>query len=205
MRPIAVIGLAVLLSGCAYASDPFDGFPGYIEATHSLAGNPHAPQGDSETMKRVRGEGVVMPPLQPEPGNVWPAPVKAQPTLEDYVREQQNGTLPPEPGLPTGSARPGSAPGSPAPAPSFSGSPMPLTMPPAPAPSTPPPSTLNKVTPVNGDVTTPHGMAHLTTDANGVITYTMSNGTKGIAVSNGNGTLTLIGPDGSVQTVNAPK
>jgi hypothetical protein len=197
MRPIAVIGLAVLLSGCAYASDPFDGFGGYIGDTHSLAGNPHAPQGDSETMKRVRGEAVVLPPLQPEPGNVWPAPVKAQPTLEDYVREQQSGTLPPASG-PTGSS-------SMPPGGSLAGPPIPLTMPPAPAPTIPPPSTLGKVTPITGDVSTPQGVAHLTTDPNGVITYTMSNGTRGIAVSNGNGTLTLIGPDGSVQTVNAPK
>ena len=192
MRPIAVIGLAMLLSGCAYASNPFAGFPHYISDTHGLVANPNAPQGNSETMRRVRGEAVALPPLEATPGNVWPAPVKALPTLQDYVREQQQGTLPPYPVAPTAGLSAG-------------GSPIPLTMPPAPKPIAPPPSTLGKVTPVHGDVTTAQGVAHLSTDANGVITYTLSNGTRGIAVSNGNGTLTLIGPDGSVQTVNAPK
>lgn len=202
MRPIAVIGLAVLLSGCAYASNPFDGFPGYIEDTQGLTANPHAPQGNSETMQLVRGEATTPTPLQPEAGNVWPAPVQAEPTLKDFEREQQNGTLPPEPGpTPLGPASSSSTP----PSVSIGGPATPLTMPPAPTPTVPPPSTLGKVTPVNGDVSTPHGVAHLTTDANGVITYSLPNGTRGIAVSNGNGTLTLIGPDGSVQTVNAPK
>jgi hypothetical protein len=201
MRPIAVIGLAVLLSGCAYASNPLDGFSGYVGQTHGLAANPNAPQANSETMQRVRGEEVTVAPLRPQAGNVWPAPVAAEPTLEDYEREQQNGTLPPEP-----TATPqGSSTAPPPPNTSVAGPARPLTMPPAPVPMTPPPSTLGKAAPVTGDITTPGGVAHVATDPNGVITYSMSNGTKGIAVSNGNGTLTLIGPDGSVQTVNAPK
>ncbi len=197
MRPIAVIGLAVLLSGCSYASSPFAGFPHYLADTHGLAANPNSPQGKSETMQRVRGEAPTLPPLRTEPGNVWPAPVKAEPTLQYYERQMQDGTLPVQPG----SASAGSA----APSVSATGPAIPLQMPPAPRPTTAPPPSLGKVTSVNGDVTTPSGVAHLSTDANGVITYTMSNGTKGIAVANGNGTLTLIGPDGSVQTVNAPK
>ncbi|MDE2335300.1 MAG: hypothetical protein KGK10_12260 [Rhodospirillales bacterium] len=197
MRPIAVIGLAVLLSGCSYASSPFAGFPHYLADTHGLVANPNAPQGTSETMQRVRGGAVTLPPLRAEPGNVWPTPVKAEPTLQYYERQMQEGALT-TPSQPT---RPGSA----APSVSATGPAIPLKMPPAPPPTVAPPPTLGKVTVVNGDVATAGGVAHLSTDPNGVITYTMSNGTKGIAVSNGNGTLTLIGPDGSVQTVNAPK
>ena len=202
MRPIAVIGLAVLLSGCAYVSNPFDGFPDYVADTHGLVANPNTPQGNSETMQRVRGQAVTLAPLRPEAGNVWPAAVKAEPTLQDFEREQQNGTLPPPP---AGLAPLGQAPSGPPSGYSGTGTAPPITMPPGPAPIAPPPAELNKVAPVVGDVATTQGVAHLTTDANGVITYTMTNGTKGIAVSNGNGTLTLIGPDGSVQTVNAPK
>ncbi len=198
MRPIAVIGLGLLLSGCAYVSNPFAGFPHYIADTHGLTTNPNAPQGNSETMRRVRGEAVTMAPLHTEPGNVWPAPVKAEPTLQYYERQLQDGTLSPQ----SGSAGPATSSSTP---PGATATPIPLTMPAGPKPIAPPPATLGKVTPVNGSVTTPQGVAHLSTDANGVITYTFSNGTKGIAVSNGNGTLTLIGPDGSVQTVNAPK
>lgn len=191
--PIAVIGLAVLLSGCAYASNPFDGFPHYIADTHGLTINPNSPQGRSENMSLARGEAVTAPPLATAPGNVWPAPVQAEPTLKDYEKQIETGTFSPETAqpTPTTSAAPGA--------------PLSLGMPAAPKPLPSPPATLSTVAPVNGDVSTPNGIAHVTTDSNGVITYTLSNGTRGIAVANGDGTLTLIGPDGSVETVKAPK
>ncbi len=59
-------------------------------------------------------------------------------------------------------------------------------------PGSPPPST--QVYP------TPHGPAVGTTDANGVQTYTSPAGGMGIAVPNGNGTSTLIGPNGVTST-----
>lgn len=198
--PIAMIGLAVLLSGCAYASNPFDGFPHYIEDTHGLSINPNSPQGRSENMSLARGEAVNEAPLRTAPGNVWPAPVQAEPTLQDYEKQIENGTFSPETTAPN--AAPGTAPAT-GTAPGTA--PLSLGMPAAPKPLTSPPATLGKVAPVTGDVSTTHGTAHVTTDSNGVITYTLTNGTRGIAVANGDGTLTLIGPDGSVETVKAPK
>jgi hypothetical protein len=51
---------------------------------------------------------------------------------------------------------------------------------------------------------TPQGPA-TTSGGPGVQTYTGPTGTTGLVVPNGNGTSTLIAPDGSVQTVPTPK
>ena len=54
-------------------------------------------------------------------------------------------------------------------------------------------------------VTTPQGVAPVYQNPNGVTTFTAPGGGQGIMVPNGNGTSTLIGPDGSIQTVPTPK
>jgi len=193
MRRIALLLLCLGASGCAqYASSPFDGFAGFIGDTHTINRGPNAPIGDSENMRRVRGLGPEAEPLVPQSGNVWPGPVTAEPTLNDIIKDTPQ--LPPggEMKLPTarGSALPPgmTPPPSPAAGPVLSAPPTP------PAQPAPPIRTLQ----------TPQGPATVN-GGSGVQTYTSPSGTTGLLVPNGNGTSTLIAPDGSVQTVPTPK
>ena len=102
---------AVALTGCQqYASSPFDGFGGFIQNTHTFATNPNRPPGDAENIQRSEGRDVSADPLLPEPGNIWPGPPQPQPTLEDIIKQDQNGAIgapgsgappaPPPPGSP---------------------------------------------------------------------------------------------------------
>jgi hypothetical protein len=54
-------------------------------------------------------------------------------------------------------------------------------------------------------VQTQQGPAVISTGNNGLMTFTLPNGGTGRAIDNGNGTMTLISPDGGVQTVNSPR
>ena len=92
MRRIALLGLTVLLSGCA---SPFDGFSGFISDTHTFTANRNAPVSPAENVRRVRGEEPVIAPLLPEPGDVWPGPPKPIPTLADIQMTDPNQQLPP--------------------------------------------------------------------------------------------------------------
>ena len=56
-------------------------------AVHAPGTNPNMPAGDSENMRRVTGEQVEVPPLPPEPGDIWPGPLPPEPTLQEL--EQQ--------------------------------------------------------------------------------------------------------------------
>ena len=88
---------------------------------------------------------------------------------------------------------------------------MPMQNLPAPnVPSAPPPMLFKNELPgeTSGKATTyatPQGPVVGHANPNGVTTYTAPGGGQGIVVPNGNGTSTLIGPNGSIQTVPTPK
>ncbi len=210
MRRFALLGPILLMAG------PLAGCTGmgvFYDHVFSFFGeNPNAPAGNSENLLRTRGQLVGISPLQPEPGNVWPGPQAPDPTLSDIER-QQNGetsrdfppTTVPNPGLPAGAqprpVRPGSStlPNSTQPGLSLDGGAAP-NVPPLPG-SSAPGSTRGSV------VNTPRGPAVDTGGGNGRYRTLESPvpGNRGILVPNGNGTSTLIGPDGSIQTVPTPK
>ncbi len=198
MRPI-LLGLVLLLPGCAYVGNPFDGFGGFISDTNTIRRNVNSPPGDSINMQRARGEEPTSMPLLPEQGNIWPGPPPPEPTLSDLEKEQgiSNPTAPGEefPRLPPprGSGSP------PAPGQAPSGAPM-SSFTPAPSPGAP----SIAVTPP-AVVTTDRGAATITTDANGIQSFRLPDGSGGHVVNNGNGTLTMIGNDGRVFSAPAPR
>ncbi len=202
MRRTALLASVLLISGCT-------GFGEFLDHTFSPPGrNPNIPMADSENVRRALGQPSEVAPLQPEPGNVWPAPQGPDPTLVDL---QQQGNDPArgfspttvpgaEPGLPAGrqprpqgsSTPPGSV---------QQGSRTPSSVPPLPQPrsSAPGPGPQGLITP------TPQGPA---VDAGGTGSYrqlTTPRGPGAIMVPNGNGTSTIINPDGTVQTVPTPR
>jgi hypothetical protein len=193
MRRIALLVLCLGATGCErYASSPFVGFGGFIADTHTINRGPNSPVGDATNMMRVRGMSPETEPLVPEPGNVWPGPMAELPTLDDLMKETPQ--LPPggEMTLPPalrGSSTPPPPPPLPIPArPNFGPTPTP------PAQSAPQVRTLQ----------TPNGPA-TTSGGSGVQTFTDPKGGTGLLVPNGNGTSTLIAPDGTVTTVPTPK
>ncbi|WP_428374938.1 hypothetical protein [Lichenicoccus sp.] len=75
----------LFLGGCS-------GLDKFFHDTVTLPGmNPNLPSGLSENQTRSEGHGVGEVPLLPEPGNVWPGPPQPLPTLGDVSREQGNG------------------------------------------------------------------------------------------------------------------
>lgn len=214
MRRLACLAATgFMASGCHYASSPLVGFGGFVGDTHTFKSNPNLPPGAAENMRRVQGQQVASDPLLPEPGNIWPGPPVAEPTLEDVIRDEQTDTAgqfgisqpgPPSasPNVPYGSAahpqpRPvergsGASPGSV----DLRSQPQSSTVTPrAPGSISVPPATIN----------TPNGVQPMTRDGNGVTTTTTPGGATSIVVPNGNGTSTIIGPDGSTQTVPTPR
>jgi hypothetical protein len=200
MRRSVLFGLVILLPGCAYVGDPTAGFGDFIGDTHTPSANPNRAMGDSENMQRVKGNEVTAPPLLTEPGDVWPGPIPPEPTLGDIERqqnqqmqqqEQQPGLLPPAHPQPRGSSTP---PGPPQPG----LAPLP-SMPPATFPQTVPPIQSQPPT-----VQTPQGPVVPNPSGNGVRTYNVPGGGQGMIIPNGNGTSTLIGPNGNVQTTPTP-
>lgn len=203
MRRVALLGL-LTLSGCTGTGE-------FLNHTFSLPGrNPNLPMADSENVRRALGMRADVEPLQPEPGNVWPGEQPPNPTLQD-IQQQDNASA--QRGFePT--AVPGAAPGLPAgrqPRPTSRGSSTPPgsvqpgadALPRPDVPGVPPRSNLPNPT---GRVTqTPSGPA---VDVGGTRNYRQVNppGQPGsIMVPNGNGTSTIISPDGSVRTVPTPR
>ena len=77
MRKAALLALPLALSGCS-------GMGKFINDTSLWSGNnPNAPRGDSENLRRARGEAVASTPILPEGGNMWPGPPQPLPTLKD--------------------------------------------------------------------------------------------------------------------------
>lgn len=142
MRRAALLGFLLLLSGCT-------GFGNFLTNVHTIRRDVNTPVGNSETLDRVRADPVPIAPLRPEQGNVWPGPIKPQPTLMDMEKEMSSA---------------------PATAPFAGGAGDPASM--APLPALP-----------------DHG----------------GQGHDGIRIPNGDGTDTLIRPNGSVTTVPAKK
>jgi hypothetical protein len=70
-----------------------------------------------------------------------------------------------------------------------------------PAPQVAPPAPIASGTVLQ----TGSGPAVITSGNNGIMTFTLPNGTTGRAINNGNGTMTLIGTDGTVMSVPAPR
>ena len=87
-RPLtlAVPGaMALLLSGCA-------GVGNYLGSTLNPFGDPNAPKGYALNMQRARGNDVAVAPILPQPGDVWPGPVRPVPTLSD-IQQHMNTPL----------------------------------------------------------------------------------------------------------------
>ena len=216
MRRFALISLtlgvpAFALSGCGLASSPFNGFGGFVGDTHTVSLRTNMPVGDSENLRRVTGREVATEPLTTEPGNVWPGPPPPEPTLEDIERQQNTGE-------PLGSSQaPPPVPDQstpvvphPQPRPYTRGSSTPPTpvVPAVPdlAPTPPPqPGIPQQPAPRSGTFQTPQGPVQVGPATGGVQTYAAPGGGTGIVVPNGNGTSTLVGPDGSVRTVPNPR
>jgi len=191
-----VLVLTLLLCGCD--GNPWVGFGGFVSDTNTIYRNPNRPPGDSTNMQRALGQAPMAEPLLPEPGNVWPGPPKPEPTLED-IQKMQGTDMP---SLPAPELMPMQVPGSSTP-PGSNQPPLPPVSSVSPPPRPAPPAKPIQQTTV-GVVQTQSGPAVITASPNGQQTYTMPNGTTGRAIPNANGTLTLIGSDGSVQSVPAP-
>lgn len=177
MRRSALLGLTcLLLGGCQFAGNPFSGFGGFLYDTHTFKSNPNLPPGSDETMQRVQDKAVSVEPLLPEPGDVWPGPMKPIPTMEEMQKQDMQQLPPPNiPATPPPMLFPGETSDAPY------GKTPPAASPASPAKSGP-------------------------TNATGTPTSTPpAGGGQGIMVPNGNGTSTLISPDGTIQTVPTPK
>ncbi|MGI4953417.1 MAG: hypothetical protein ACRYGM_16560, partial [Janthinobacterium lividum] len=158
------------------------------------------------------GQTTEFTPLMPEPGNVWPGAEAPTPTLSDVARDGSNSgsrgfaptTVPgATPGLPAGRQPRPSARGSSTPPGSIQ--PGPASPPNAGVAPPPPPSSVPSPGPQGQVVQTPQGPA---VDAGGTRNYrqlTTPQGPGAIMVPNGNGTSTIINPNGTVQTVPTPR
>jgi hypothetical protein len=204
MRRIALLGLALCLSGCGYKTwwnPPFTG--GY---------NPNLPSDNSENTQRALGHLTDATPINPEPGDIWPGPLPPAPTLGDL--ESQGGSAPQAPtkgsplsrgeapvyppqNLSQGSSSPPS--GNQAVMPPIQTAP-PLSSYAAPAAPPPAPEAGGKVI-----QTVPGGPAVTTGGGPGYSTAIQPGGGQSIVVPNGNGTSTVIHADGRIETVPTPK
>jgi hypothetical protein len=200
MRQFALLGVVLLASGCGTS------FGDFLGDTFSYDANPNAPFGNSENMRRVRGADVGQPPITTEPGNIWPGPVQPPPTLEDIEKQSGEGFAPPPAGegpyLPD-HRQPRPVPGSSTPPPSNEQQlPPELQLAPPSVNAAPPaPGQAGRTVPPTpgGEVpgVTSGGTSHYQT-------FT-SPGGEGIVVPNGNGTSTVIHPNGTVETIPTPK
>ncbi len=177
---------AGLLSGCTGTGVFLD------HTTQWFGANPNTPAGSSETFLRIRGESVDVQPLVPESGNVWPTDAGPDLTMQD-IEKQQNEQIRRNGGQPTSGGGPTSGPN---PQVNRANS-ADQGLPPPQTPPTPPRQRGATPTPSGPqlDVGGGSGRGYRNLQTPGA-----PNG-GGILVPNGNGTSTLIGPDGSVQTV----
>jgi len=80
MRRSALLGTLLLLSGCS-------GLGHFYADTERLPGaNPNGSTGVSENLQRASGRNTVETPILPEGGNIWPGPPQPLPTLSDVAR-----------------------------------------------------------------------------------------------------------------------
>jgi hypothetical protein len=211
MRRIALSGL-LFLSGCT-------GFGNFIGSTHGFSTNPHPPAGDSANIQRANGGAGVQEALIPETGQVWPTAIPAMPTLADIQKQMnlngnaapQLGPVPGEPGQIQGlGTLPGmqGTPGLPqvqgtGPGASLKLPPLTGMTPPVKAPYLAPPDLI--MPKVGTSISTPQGPATVTGGTANYQTLAPINGQGGgILIPNGNGTSTLVMPNGTISTVNSP-
>jgi hypothetical protein len=217
MRRFATLGLVLMLAGCGYHT--------WWNPPFTTGNQPYAPTGDAENVLRSKGDNVDIPPLTPQPGDVWPGPVPPTPTLQE-LEQQGMETEPEQPvrGSPLSRGMeppgqipelaPGQTPPSPPPRVSHGSSTPPGSNQPGLAPlpniqpmSPPsaraaPPSAHN---PSGQVVQTPSGPGVTTGGTQGYQTMTMPGGGTAIVVPNGNGTSTVIKSDGSIETIPTPR
>jgi hypothetical protein len=193
-----LLGALTLLGGC-------NGAVNYFTDTHGPTYHVNRPIGNSENVRIVDGQSVAVQPLKTETGNVWPGPIEAVPTLEDLAKmppkplPNMNGITPPPLAVTPGivipelphhlQPRPGDEDG-------VLNGPLGPT---GPVPGVASPQ--GQVTP------TPEGNAVNTGNPNGLGQANPANpGDKslGITVPNGNGTSTVIAPDGTITTIPTP-
>jgi len=201
LRPGLLTGLplVLLLAGCVgdYEMAPF--------GRSDPIGAP-----DSLTTRRVMGVVTDVPPLMPEPGNVWPAEEAPRATLQnpDAV-PPQTGANPP----PLDRTREPRSPGRPTEAVPYprrgSSTALPPLDPPPPVPSAsvPPPSSFSPPPPrAEGQVIPVPGgpPATITGSAGNIQTFTQPGIGTGTAIRQ-NGSTLLIQPDGSTVVVPTPR
>ena len=185
MRRLALLFSTLLLSGC--------GFGQFLGDSFTLPGaDPNAPSGNSENMLRVRAQQVAIVPLLPEPGNVWPGPPPPEPTLADIQRQQNEQPVAPAV-VPVLTDHRQPVPG---------GGLAPAGQPEAPfLPPGTPGSTQGGGKPPAGAVGNPAGVPPRPP----VNAFRQAPGSGNIIIPNGNGTSTVIGPNGSVSTIPTPR
>ena len=205
MRRIALFMLVLTLSGCGYQA--------WWRAPFVNTSNVNMPGGDSENMRRVEGQEPSVERITTEPGDIWPGPLAAPPTLQDIesssgMKAQPEGAVPgsplsrgtqgapspsPNPSVgsstPPGNNQPGLA--TPTPAPPLSSANAPPAAPPA-------------RNPAGQVIQTPQGPSVSTGGGPGYQTTNSPNG-QAIVVPNGNGTSTVIRSDGRIETIPTPK
>ena len=194
----ALLGLSLagagMVSGCTGMGVFFDHTNKWFDE------NPNSPAGNSETFQVIRGERVDVPPLLPEKGNVWPENQGPDQTLQDLEREQadeirrgsvQTGSTPAFGPNPQVNRANGADQGLPPPQVPQRGPPGNLSSPVQPSPNGPAVNATGGVP--------PRGYRGL--GGNPARAGSGNPGGGSVLVPNGNGTSTLIGPDGSVQTV----
>lgn len=194
MRRVWMLGLLGLLGAC-------EGHNTWWNPPFSTGYNPNQPRGDSPNLRRVMGSAVASDPLTPEPGDIWPGPVPEIPTLQEIERDSglfgRFSSAPPVGSPPVGSPSVGSASGGlppgglpPGGLPSGTG-PVPSTAPPA-------PNQAGRI------VNAPSGPSVTSGGTSGYQTTTTPRGSA-IIVPNGNGTSTVIHPDGRIETIPTPR
>ena len=206
MRRTALVASLLTLPGCT-------GYVTFLDHVIAIpGGNPNVPVTDSQNLRRVLGHESAAPPLLPEAGNVWPGRQAPDPSLADLQTRDGTGTsrgfVPTtvagaERGLPDhrqprplGSSTPpslGALDPVPGPAPGIG------PIPPPPRSSVPGPG------PTGSVVQTPRGPA---VDAGGTRSYRQlltPQGPGAIMVPNGNGTSTILSPNGGIQTIPTPR
>ena len=203
MRRIALLGLLLTLPGCTGTGE----FLAHTFAPPPV--NPNLPMADSENLRHALGQPAEFTPMMPEPGNVWPGPEGPEPTLADVAKQDGSNTGAPSstvpgatPGLPAGRQPRPAARGSSTPPGSVQGGPDGLQnggVLPQPQSSVPSAGPQGRV------VTTPQGPAVDTGGTSGYRSLTTPQGPGAIMVPNGNGTSTIINPNGTVQTVPTPR
>lgn len=203
MWRIALFGILLALSGCGYKT--------WWNIPLTGGRNPNLPVSDSENMQRVLGKSQAVEPIPTEPGDIWPGPLPPAPTLKDL--EASSGSQPQAPVLGSPLQRGSSAPypsdtpsvgSSTPPGSSQPGLRTPQVAPPISsyaAPAAPPPARV----PGGQVVQTPSGPAVTTGGGPGYRTATQPGGGQSIIVPNGNGTSTVIHPDGRIETIPSAK